>query len=249
MISLLQTVAHPADSAFVAGRLLLPTAASQTVSATLASGHWDDNVFLMILGLVLLVVAILMTQKIVNLFPSLLGCLMRYKECVNIEDSAKLSRDRNIIYAFSILPFALVASLCRIYDPSFMGEMSLVLRFFVTLGILLGYLGLRHLLVFSMKPKWMTKKKYAPVHGSFATFFITTVLFTLPTASLFAIFGASDSLVRAVILWLTVAIYAVFLVRKTQILGHIMSGFLTFLYLCALEILPTGLLVASAIIF
>ena len=51
------------------------------------------------------------------------------------------------------------------------------------------------------------------------------------------------------ILWISALTYLLHLVRKLQILSSSCSIFAGFLYLCALEILPTGVLVTSAVIF
>ena len=54
--------------------------------------------------------------------------------------------------------------------------------------------------------------------------------------------------VKSAILWLSAGIYGLFLIRKIQIFTSNCSVFTAFLYLCALEIIPTGTLVVSAII-
>jgi hypothetical protein len=58
-----------------------------------------------------------------------------------------------------------------------------------------------------------------------------------------------DADVRNAMLWVSAFIYALFLIRKTQIFSTSCSIFAAFLYLCALEMIPTGILVVSAIIF
>ncbi len=50
-------------------------------------------------------------------------------------------------------------------------------------------------------------------------------------------------------LWVSAFIYALYMLRKFQIFASGFSILTCFLYLCALEIIPTGLLVASALIF
>jgi hypothetical protein len=55
--------------------------------------------------------------------------------------------------------------------------------------------------------------------------------------------------VKSAMLWISACIYLIFILRKTQILISSASFFAAFLYLCALELIPTGALAASAIIF
>ena len=58
-----------------------------------------------------------------------------------------------------------------------------------------------------------------------------------------------ETVIRTAMLCVSALIYALFMLRKLQIFASGCSFFAAFLYLCALEILPTGVLVASAIIF
>ena len=49
-------------------------------------------------------------RSLVSIFPSLVACLVRSKECFNLESSVKLSRSRDIIALAMFLPFCLLAS-------------------------------------------------------------------------------------------------------------------------------------------
>ena len=69
----------------------------------------------------------------------------------------------------------------------------------------------------------------------------------LPTVGILALAGVNDLTVKTVILAETAFIYLVYLIRKSQILSMVCGPLQVFLYLCALEVLPTGLLVASAL--
>ena len=67
------------------------------------------------------------------------------------------------------------------------------------------------------------------------------------TGMLLSMFGMDAVIIRK-LYWIELALfYGVFLIRKCQILSTFCNPFTTFLYLCALELLPTGLLAASAV--
>ena len=57
-----------------------------------------------------------------------------------------------------------------------------------------------------------------------------------------------NSIIKDAMIWVSGAIYLLFLIRRTQIFASSYNFFTVFLYLCALEIIPTGVLVTSAMI-
>ena len=73
------------------------------------------------------------------------------------------------------------------------------------------------------------------------------MLLLLFTVGILSLFSCNDLTVKRFIYIETIAVYAVFLLRKAQILSMSCNPLRTFLYLCGLEFLPTSLLVLSAI--
>ena len=61
-------------------------------------------------------------------------------------------------------------------------------------------------------------------------------------AALTALTG-DQALVRKILLWLTGISYGLFVIRKGQILRSACNPFVTILYLCGLELLPSAILV------
>ena len=80
------------------------------------------------------------------------------------------------------------------------------------------------------------------------TFFILLTILSLALAGFLALFGCNDLLIRKVIIIETAVVYTLFVIRRAQILALSCNHFRTFLYLCALEVLPTSVLVVSAIL-
>ena len=74
------------------------------------------------------------------------------------------------------------------------------------------------------------------------------VLLMLATAGILFLFKLPDQLIRTVLYLEIAGIYLVFLIRRTQILSLSCNHFRTFLYLCALELIPTAALIASALL-
>jgi len=246
MLFPLQTISHPADSAFVAGRLGLPSAASMC-SEVVRESHWDDSVLLIIIAGILLVAGLVLAGKILEISSSVIGCFIRWKECVNLEDSARLCWDRNIVAVYAFPLFCLIASGYKLWNPDFMAGFRPGVHFLITTAVALTYLGLRVAIAYSMFPRSVSRSSYKVAMHEFYTFMIAAA-FVLPiTAALLSIPGVADATIRTVLLWEAGIIYFVHFIRKAQILGSSMSVFATFLYLCALELIPTAALVVSAL--
>lgn len=245
MLDSLQTCVHPADSAFAAGHLDLPTAAA-LCGDVVREARWDDSTFLVILAMALLVAGLILARKILEVSSSVIGCFIRWKECVNLEDSARLRWDRNVVAVFSFPLFCLIASAYRLWEPSFMQTTGPGLHYLLTAAAAFGYIGLRTAIGFSLFPKNMSRKNYAVAMNEFFTFMIAAA-FVLPvTAALLSIPGVPDADIRGVLMWELAVIYAVHFIRKAQILSASLSLFPTILYLCTLELIPTAALVVSA---
>ena len=60
--------------------------------------------------------------------------------------------------------------------------------------------------------------------------------------------GVDNKVITDAMIWVSGAIYMLFILRRTQIFASSYNFFTVFLYLCALEIIPTGVLVTSAMI-
>ena len=63
------------------------------------------------------------------------------------------------------------------------------------------------------------------------------------------LFRAPGSAIRIVLIVEMALSYLILLLRRIQILSPYCNPFSLFLYLCALELLPTGIYIASAVVF
>lgn len=201
------------------------------------------------LALFSFLVVLLLLRRLVNIFPSMLACLMRGKECFNLEASVKLAHDRNIIAAAMIIPCCLVMFRYRIYSPAFLADFdgnSLLGLYF---AVFFAYVMLRASVSMLLRPRHMPSKVCSAVSGASATFFIMLTLLLLAMGGVMGFLHLGDDLVRSAMLWVSAAIYMLFLLRKMQIFASSCSIFAAFLYLCTLEMIPTGILIVSAIVF
>ena len=233
----------PVDSAFTQGSLMLPSSPSAVPFSETAATPVSDAATLLSL-----IVIMCLLRRIVEITPSLLASLIRWKESVNLSNSVKLSRDRHMIALAMVVPFCLVISKSGIYSPAFLESIGEDAGFGITLGIFALFLAVRKLLERVCAPKRRNMQMYRCACSSSYTFFILLTILLLTFWGIFSISGMDFNSSKDAILWLSSAIYLIYLLRKTQIFASSCSIFTAFLYLYALEILPTGALVASAVI-
>jgi hypothetical protein len=201
-----------------------------------------------ILCLVSLLVVILNLKRLVNIFPSLMACIIRWKESVNLEASAKLSRDRDFITLAMIVPFCLTIIRFDLYAPAFMSGMDENPEIWTILSIFSIYLLFRFAVSRLFHPQKIGSKTLSTAAKSSNTFFIILTLILLAMGGIMTFTGVDDKTIKLAMLWVSMAIYAIHIIRKIQIFNSSCSIFTAFLYLCALEIIPTGIIVVSAII-
>ncbi len=201
------------------------------------------------LAFISIIFVMFLLRTIVEIFPSILACLFRWKENINIESSVRLSRDRDFAAIAMMIPFCLTAFTFRIYNPGFISTLPDNPRLWATIGIFAAYILLRKTTSLLVHPRRVPQKTLAAAEKSANTFFILLTLTLLAVGSTCNFFDASLNSIRVVSLWLSALIYGLYLIRKLQIFASSCSLFAAFLYLCTLEILPTGILVVTAIIF
>ena len=194
-------------------------------------------------------VVLLLLRQLVGIVPSLLACVIRWKESVNLEASVKLSRDRDSIALAMIAPFCLMAYRYRLYSPGFLDGLSENVLLCMYFAVFSAFLLLRFIAVITFRPHRMPKKVFATAVKTSSSFFIICTLILLAACGIMSVLDISDAEIRSAMLWISAATYMLALIRKMQIFSTSCSVFVAFLYLCALEMIPTGILVVSAIIF
>ena len=194
-------------------------------------------------------IVLLLLRRLVNIMPSLMACMISGKESLNLEASVKLSLDRDALALAMIIPFCLVSFRYRLYSPGFIEEMADDSVLGVYFAVFASYLLLRFMMTWLFRPQKLPKKTYVAADKASRSFFIVYTLLLLAMGGIFGLADVQDAVSRDAMLWVSAFMYLLFLLRKTQIFSTSCSVFAGFLYLCALEMIPTGILVVSAIIF
>ena len=201
------------------------------------------------LALFSLLVVLLLLKRLVNVYPSLMACLWRGKECFNLEASVKLARDRDIITMAMLLPFCLVAFRFRLYGPGFFDGLGADTVMGLYFAMFFAYVALRFVAMTLFRPRSMPQKTYNTATKVSYTFFNLLSLALLLIGGVSDLLNLNEMLVRDAMLWVSAGLYLLSLLRKMQIFTSSCSVFAAFLYLCALELIPTGILIVPAVIF
>ena len=220
----------PVEEALRSGELLLNTEPA-LVEETVRSVSIVEPALVSLFTLLL----IIFMRNFINILPYIIDSFTRARGSSDLEGSVRVSRDRNLIAMIFIIPFILLLYFYRIYDPSFLSGMGDNMRLLLIGAIFIAYLLLRRLLVVIFAPR--------RVNDNYAM-----GMLVLPTFGILYLLGVNDLTIKTVALAEISFVYLVFLLRKSQILSTFCSPLTVFLYLCALEFLPTGLYVASALL-
>ena len=205
--------------------------------------------FFDILALVSLLFIIIIMKRFAGFLPTIVACLLWWKENINIDASLKTRRDRNIVALSMVLPFCLLISKFRLFELDFTDGLSEDVNIGITAGFFLGYMIIREVIAAGIQPRRINTNIWHAATTTEYTFFIPMTIILLGTGGILSISNVSYEVIKHAMFWISGAIYFVFLVRKLQIFSSSCNLFSAFLYLCALEILPTGVLITSAVIF
>lgn len=231
------------ENFFKEGKLLLDTVAPEGVVASAETSPW----LMHILVVVFVILAIVTLKPFLQLFPYLADCLFRLRGSAALENSIRVSHNRNLIAAVLTIPAVLLCYRYRLYNPSFLSGLDPNLRLAGVALALLAYIVLRLLLFLWMRPR-RRGDVFRQAHRLVYTYFIFLMLLILPTLGVLWLVGVEDVTMRMVLYGETALVFALFLYRFAQILSLSCNRLRTFLYLCALEILPAALLVISAVV-
>jgi len=240
---LLQSEIIPSvEEAFVSGTLVMPTEIVSTAEAALS--RWGDipiNGWLIVISALCLVVDV---SGLYYIFSDLAKCLTRWRWNLTAEASMQFSRERDILALLMILPVTVVASRFSLIAPDFLDRVPAQWKTLTVLGIIVAYLLFRVFNYGSLRHRARRVSNYQVAHSATWNIFVMYSLALLSTVGALWLCGLDDSIIRYVSLLETAFFYVIAIGQKFQILGASCNPLTTFLYLCALEFLPTGLLIA-----
>jgi hypothetical protein len=231
------------DDPFTSGQLLLPDTPPEAVTAA-GEGLSLAASLLMAVSVLLFLLAL---RSFLNVLPYLADNILRARGSAALENSVRVSRDRNLVAAVFIIPAILLIYRYRLFDIAYFETLSPDMRLLAVAVVFIGYLLLRYLLYRWLRPR-RRYDDYQMAYRAGFTFFILLMMLALATVGICYILGLSDLTVKTFLLVETGVTYLIYLFRRGQILSISCNSLTTFSYLCGLELLPTALLVVPAVI-
>ncbi len=229
---------------FQTGQLLLPDAPP----AALTGAGEGLSMVASLLVAVSVLLFLLALRSFLNVLPYLSDNIFRARGSAALESSVRVSRDRNLVAAVFLIPAILLMYRYRLVDAAILDTLTPDYRLLAIAGLFLGYLVIRFLLYRWLRPR-RRYDEYQKAYRTGYTFFILLMMLALVSVAVCYVLRLQDSTVRTVLLVETGALFLLYLLRRGQILSLSCKPLTTFLYLCALELLPAALLVIPAAVF
>lgn len=208
----------------------------------------QDNPTFAVLAVVFTILFILELRSFQKISPFIFGCIWRWKYNLELEDSLQLSRSRDRIALILAGPICMLAYSYSLYDPDIIQKFSPAARLGLVSAALLLQLPARAFLNWQFLSHGSRSKAFQAANGAFYNYSILLffLVFFLGAVTN-AVTGSMDT-TRNVLTWAIAVSYALYVIRKGQIFASACNPFVTFLYLCGLELLPTAILVLSGML-
>ena len=231
------------DSLFKSGRLLLETSIPADAPLPEEPASWLVNVLVVAFA----VLAIALLKRFLQVVPYMSDSFLRVRGSAALEGSIRVSQDRNLAALVLSIPAILVTYRYRLFNPSVLQELDPNFQLAGVALVLLSYVLIRHMIFLWVRPNHHGDV-FRQAHRVAYTYFVFLMLLVLITVGILALAGVDDTLSRYILYGEAGLVFLLFLYRSSQILSLSCNRLRTFLYLCALEILPAALLVVSAVV-
>lgn len=194
------------------------------------------------------VILVLYIRKFVTVFPYLVGGVFRWKRLAELENNMRLSRERDAVVLPSFIILCLGLSRLAVLSPAFIQPFSPSMRTAVTFGICMVFLIFRKIMILLVPHGKIRRDALLSAAGAGNDFLILTAGVFTVLVIISGISAGCYDFARNVSCYSICAIWGLFLFRKGQIMGGNAGQLQAILYLCAVEVLPAVLLVASMMI-
>lgn len=230
------------EELFRQGTLEMSATPVGDLAAAPAWGGLLSNQLLAVLAVVLLVAAL---PDFLRLLPDLLYSFDRSRGAAALEHSVGQARTRNLIALCCALPFSLTADRFALWRPGFWKAVPPSWSAPAALGGMAAFLLVREFFWLLARPRRLGKEESDTLHHAPYNYFILLTVLMLATVGILTLLHGKEDFIHRLLLWEAAAVWLVAIFRSGQILGTFCNVFSTFLYLCALEIIPAALMVGA----
>jgi len=230
------------EGIFSCGRLDLPQVPPEMTDMVQTWGTLLPNRILVVLSVVILL--FLLTESL-HFFPTAMYCVLRARGSINLEHSLSQAKSRNILAIAHIIPFCLVVDWLGLIRPV---PVSPSWSALCTVGVLIVFAIVRFIsFKLAAGRKRVRPETSLAARRAIFTFFTVLCWALMASVLVMLCLGTGFETIRNVAKWEIIGFYALSFLRTGQILSGDCTGISTILYLCALEIIPAVLLVASVL--
>ena len=204
------------------------------------------NQLLAVLAVILLVAAL---PDFFRLLPDLLYSFDRSRGAAALEHSIGQARTRNLIALACALPFCLIADRYALWRPDFWQAVPAAWSAPAALGGMAAFLLVREFFYLLARPRRLSGEESDTLHHAPYNFFILLTILMLTSVGILTLVHGREEFIRKLLLWETAVVWLLAVIRSGQFLGTFCNVFSTFLYLCALELIPAALMVCAHMFF
>lgn len=197
--------------------------------------------------LLCLILAVFTLRQFAIILPYLTEGMIRWKRLSEIESNMRLARERDMLILPSFVICIVALSAMGMLQPPSTESFGEGMKTACTIGIMTGFLAVRGIMILITPSGKGGRDVCRTANRALFDFGILTSLAYLLILLIFYRSGDYTIIARKVAYYATGFMWLLFLFRKSQILRSADNLFHTILYLCAVELLPAGLLVASIV--
>lgn len=208
----------------------------------------QDTLLFATLATVFTIFFLLELRSVLKIAPYLGKCVWRWKYNLEIEDSLQLSRSRNQVALTLVVPLAMLIYSWSVFSPDIIRGLSPTLQLCVVIVAIMFQIPLRDFLNWQVESRHHSSKVLQAANGAFYNFLIILFLLLFVAGASAQTLTSNAEFTRRLLIWITGLSYSVYVIRKGQIFASVCNPFVTFLYLCALELFPTALLLSVAVL-
>lgn len=208
---------------------------------------WNTSLLNNIMMAIAIILVLAYLRKFLWIFPHIVDGAIRWKNLIHLENNMSISRERDSLARVSIFISGLCISALDIFKADFISALSPGHKTLAIFGVIIAFIVIRAILglLCPCIPVMTDTARTANRSAYSFLVILTSILLFLTIISSISI--RCFSICHNIGTSCTVAVWLLFLLRKCQIITSSNGQFTAILYLCAMELLPAGLLAATMI--
>ena len=220
---------------FPGGKLWM---SDEPLEAIAREASWSQDPVHSVIALAAIVLLIVFMRDYFILWTPISRCIFRAKANIEMEHSIQLARTRNRAALLMLLPMWLIAERFSLLSE----------QMWLSLAIMVGYLVVKRLIAELLPPRRLPAEARLAVRRALYTYGIVFAFVLMLTVGLWLLIRWDEAAMPWVVGIEAGAILLLSMIREGEILSTAYHPLVSFLYLCALELIPAAGLVAVGLV-